>query len=460
MVFKIPVALSGFPGTDSMQVWATYGTDADCVFGGRGQSGTAPTCWLVDRGPGLPNGSTSYTATIPVRALVAPEDGSIPPAGTLEGDQGPDACTHQSSFAGLPITIWFLPITSTGNVDPAGAPYQYPSFTADLVGPPAPQSVNIQDGDTEMTVQWASNSDGDTQGYDVFIDPPPGSHPEGGTSVLPEVLYCMDTGAPIVSSSDAEAASSDEASADDSSSDDGALGEEASEDASGDVSVDAPVEATSEAASPASDGAASADATLAVSAFDGAAPDGCVYASGGQGVPLTSGDAGCVSAALTLAPVFSAGYVTDSIDDSGTVDLDASSSSNTSLGGMASLTCEYLEGGSCSAGSFAYTNTGNPSVTGVGGSSLTISSLTNGVMYNVVVAAVDGSGNVGPQSSPLVCDYPAPINDFYKTYRLDGGSAGGGFCTLEAVGAPTGASIVSFGFGALAFGLVRRRKKR
>jgi hypothetical protein len=84
--------------------------------------------------------------------------------------------------------------------------------------------------------------------------------------------------------------------------------------------------------------------------------------------------------------------------------------------------------------------------------------LTNGATYSVVVSAVDGSCNVGPQSTPEQCDFPAPVNDFFKLYREAGGQAGGSFCALDAVGAPTGATIVSIGFGAAAFALARRRR--
>ncbi|HSY24441.1 MAG TPA: hypothetical protein VK841_20080 [Polyangiaceae bacterium] len=89
----------------------------------------------------------------------------------------------------------------------------------------------------------------------------------------------------------------------------------------------------------------------------------------------------------------------------------------------------------------------------------TIVGLTNGVTYNVAVSAVDGSGNIGPISS-VVCDYPAPVNDFWTNYRNDGGLAGGGFCALEAVGLPVGPTVA---FGAVATGLIgvlRRRRRR
>jgi hypothetical protein len=58
-----------------------------------------------------------------------------------------------------------------------------------------------------------------------------------------------------------------------------------------------------------------------------------------------------------------------------------------------------------------------------------------------------------------VTDFPAPVNDFFKIYREDGGQAGGSFCALDAVGQPAGAPIVGVGLGAVAFAMARRRKR-
>ena len=86
-----------------------------------------------------------------------------------------------------------------------------------------------------------------------------------------------------------------------------------------------------------------------------------------------------------------------------------------------------------------------------------ITGLTDGTWYNVVVAAVDGTGNVGP-ASPEVCDYPAPVQDFWQTYRQDGGQANG-FCALETVGAG-GPSLAGVGAVFVGAALLRRRRRR
>ncbi len=136
--------------------------------------------------------------------------------------------------------------------------------------------------------------------------------------------------------------------------------------------------------------------------------------------------------------------VADDAGDDGSVSVSATG------GGVSQIPTKYL----VNANGTTTMTVSSPSV-----GSYPVKGLTNSAPYTVVVSAVDGFGNVGPPSAE-VCATPLAVNDFYKVYRLAGGSAGGGFCTLEAVGAPTGASLASVGFGAIAFGLARRRRRR
>jgi hypothetical protein len=98
-------------------------------------------------------------------------------------------------------------------------------------------------------------------------------------------------------------------------------------------------------------------------------------------------------------------------------------------------------------------------VTGASSSTYTISGLKNFSPYTVVVAAVDGSGTVGPPSQQA-CATPAPVNDFFKIYRESNGQAGGGFCALEAVGAPASSTVAFAGLGAVIVAQIRRRRSR
>jgi hypothetical protein len=88
----------------------------------------------------------------------------------------------------------------------------------------------------------------------------------------------------------------------------------------------------------------------------------------------------------------------------------------------------------------------------------TITGLKNQTNYTVVVAAVDAYGNVGPASNE-VCDFPAPTQDFWKTYKADGGGAGGGYCALDAAGAPV-SSLAGAAFLVSGVAMLRRRRRR
>ena len=94
---------------------------------------------------------------------------------------------------------------------------------------------------------------------------------------------------------------------------------------------------------------------------------------------------------------------------------------------------------------------------GAGISSYTVTGLTTGHQYAVAVAAVDSYGNVGPVG--LGCSTPTAVNDFYSAYMNDGGSAGGGYCSLVALGAPTVGSLFGLGLTGAVVLFARRRRQ-
>jgi hypothetical protein len=443
MVLQYTVLLSGFPGpNDGFQVWATNDPGLPCVVdSARGiPDPTAATCWQVGAGLTEPTVQTSYQVSIPVRALVGPQTGSIPTPGTLVTDLGPEACLTQPSFAATSIVVWFVVIGAANEkADTAAMSYAAPTITADTIGPPAPALNPIADGDTLFNLTWTPTGDTDTVAYDIFIDPPIGGPFDAGPVTLaPRTLYCPDTGAPAASADATMPVASTDGTAPD------ALAEAAEPDAA---------EVTPES-----------DADLA--SEGGSGDSGCFYVNGGSSAPASS-DSTCTSTVLTAssipigtstevaAPVES--DAADAADDAGSlVELDSGASQGP--GGISSIPCQYLVGGSCPAGSPAYTNTGLSTVSTATASSYTITGLTNGITYDVAIAGVDGSGNVGPVST-CFSDYPAVVNDFFTLYRQAGGQAGGSFCALEAVGEPLGAPIVGVAFGALALTMARRRKK-
>jgi len=61
--------------------------------------------------------------------------------------------------------------------------------------------------------------------------------------------------------------------------------------------------------------------------------------------------------------------------------------------------------------------------------------LTNGISYNVGVAAIDTYENIGKLST-LTCQVPQPVDGFFKAYRAAGGEGGGGFCSFSRKGGP------------------------
>lgn len=131
-------------------------------------------------------------------------------------------------------------------------------------------------------------------------------------------------------------------------------------------------------------------------------------------------------------------------------------------------------GGTCTNTNFAPTN-GNAvvpnadfdscflcgTITGNTGTSITASGfrgapLTNNQHYAVAVAATDAFENVGALS-PIYCEYPELTNDFWRTYKNDGGGAGG--CDTAGDEAPLGSVAALLGVIVVGLSLVRRKKK-
>ncbi|MDP9151321.1 MAG: hypothetical protein M3O36_15470 [Myxococcota bacterium] len=375
MTLQFDVIASGFDGSQLVQVWA--GT-ADCTSDISRGVNSLPSCWLVTQSlAGITVGSgASLPITFNVRAqdLVGHQQ-SVPGTPTYSR-VGSTGCQAQTVDTAQKITVFFIPTDASGHAISGSHVYSYP-VTTDLVGPPAPASPSLSVGDTLFVVKWTPNSDADTAGYDVYIDPYPGQEGVTSAGTGPEpTLVC--------SGGSADAASD--------SGDDGSV-----------------------------------DAT--------AAEASCLYVQTGG-----SGQAGsCGSALLTS-------------DSGSTVAVDSEGGTTTSgNAGTSNLPANLLLVGGGGASS--------PTVSDKSSASYTISGLKNSVSYTVVVAAVDGSGNVGPPTAQ-VCDSPAPVYDFFTTYRQAGGTAGGGFCALEAPGksvpyGPYGGGIVLL---LTASALVRRRR--
>jgi hypothetical protein len=192
MTLQFNVTLSGFAGQDNMQIWAT--NQGSCNSNLAIGIGGVPTCWLVNGGLTVPNVEVPQTFTFNIRVqdLVEPLNGVLPAAGSIPNGDA-TACSHQESFASVPVTIWFLALSTAGGIDTAATDYSY-QISVDMVGPPAPAGVSIADGDTLFIVNWVANTDADTGGYDVFIDPVPGqaTSTDGSTTPSNTQLVCPD----------------------------------------------------------------------------------------------------------------------------------------------------------------------------------------------------------------------------------------------------------------------------
>ncbi len=247
------------------------------------------------------------------------------------------------------------------------------------------------------TVTWQTNSDSDTTSYDVFIDPIPGQEGTSATGT---------SDATVVSNSSV---------------------------------LICPDTGTATATSDASD--ASDDTGAPVAASSDA---GCYTVNvGGSSTGTATTNGTCASSSvLSTSSAQDSGAVT-TVDEAGNVVSTTSGS-----GGISGVPTQNLVAGGSSGVTVSDKSTGTFTITG----------LRNGAVYNVAVAAVDGSGNVGP-SSTQACVSPAPVLDFWSTYRAAGGQAGGGFCALEAAGAPA-SSLAMVPLGLAAFALARRRRSR
>jgi hypothetical protein len=389
MVLRFSVTLSGFTGAQNMQIWASKSSDCTATID-RGLSTGGAVCWFLGQQiVGQPN-LAPHTVQFDIRVqdIVGPQNSTTPqPTFT---SQGPSACFAQPTFSPIPINIDFVPLDS-GNVNSVGTAFQY-VLNTDMVGPPAPAGVSESVGDTLMNVTWTANTDSDTTGYDIFIDPIPGQEGAEASVVLPEpILVCPDTGAaPIADAGDDSGTASD---------------------------------------------AATTSTTDAACHFENVSGTG----------ESVDGATVCNDPILAMSVVQDAGgvVVTTAGDDGG-----EAGAIESGVGGISTIpTANLVNAGNGTGITVADKSAGQFTITG----------LKNLTTYNVVVAAVDSYGNVGP-SSTEVCDFPAPTQDFWKTYVTDGGGAGGGFCALDAAGAPV-PSLAGAAFLVSAVALARRRRR-
>lgn len=431
MTLQYSVELSGFTG-ESLEVWASTG--ADCSVDTNRGNGGVPECWYVaNEGAINQVAETAVNVNVRVQDIVGLQQ--APPSTAVLVNETSSACYAQPTSSATTITLFFLPVSG---ITFTGTDYSQ-QLTTDLVGPAAPSGVSVGAGDTLFVVDWTPNDDADTQDYDVFIDPIPGEGDATASAAsMTTVLVCPD--ATTANAADATVVDDDD--------------EDGLEASIGDASV-----GDETGTSSASSGANSSTAAGSACHYENIGPTGPV-----------PGSTSCNSSILQSSSVIDSGVTSNVIEAEDGAFVD----SGTSTGpvGISTIPCDNLlnvPSSECASGQPAYTATAF-SVNGESNGTYTVKGLTNFVTYNIVVAAVDGSGNVGPPSTEA-CNYPAPVNDFWDLYREAGGQAGGGFCALRggrtgleaSSGSPVVGSPIAFGVlaaTAIAAGRRRRRKSK
>ncbi len=334
------------------------------------------------------------------------------------------------------------------------------------VAPPPPTINSLQGGDTLLTINWASpGTDPDIVGYAVYSDPHAGGATTGGCACGSNVGSGANSyvGDGAISTEDAtsgnrcmEAAVDAEDEGDAVSDGPVVVGLDAETDTGVVVTEAGGVEASTDAA-PGDGGLVAGDAGDAGDAggvavtVDSGLPTDCNPVNMGG-----SGDGGSSSCAdlLLSAHQFIVGGTTTTVTADGAVEvIEASTVTTVDVDGGLEEGGVTLTGGGISEIPPSYKAGEIDSVTAT---SLTLTGLTNGLTYHVAVTSIDGSGNVGPVSV-LQCKKPGAVNDFWQSYKDDGGGASG--CALESGGNAQTGSVFGLGMFAAAAALLRRRRR-
>jgi hypothetical protein len=136
--------------------------------------------------------------TIPLRDILSQYATGATTKTAYGGPYGESVCHSATSSGPTAITVWFFLTDGSGTL--AGTAAQFP-LSADLVGPAPPTKVSAGIADTALIVNWSPSGDTDTQGYNVYCDPPSvgKTAPEGGSTSTSSAdagftLVCEDGG--------------------------------------------------------------------------------------------------------------------------------------------------------------------------------------------------------------------------------------------------------------------------
>jgi hypothetical protein len=494
---QVTLDLTNPPPGDEIQVWAGSGS-ADCtqVSARSGAASATPNsfpgrCWPAAASNVYDPTKATTSARLHVRDLVASIGVQNPPT-DYAPTTGLSVCEPLATNDAVQLNIYFIYVpagSGTNGVAPApvdGVSGLY-STVAALVGPFAPQMIQVPNSGitaNSLMVNWVPQEQPSIVGYIIYAQDQGTTGQNNGVTVDGSSTLEMGVQCHPRITCDAGASSTGDAGDLDAGSD-GAPADASHVDAS--ISKDATVVdgagATDATVVDAGGGAVACDAGFST-AWDredaaaysgmseaGLAAMGCEYTSPVNALnPPTTNPTTCVSGVLDslfqvdggLGSIESPGGV-----DAGvvTVDTDAGTDGGVDDGAVVVAT---VDAGSVSAAPGTVPETAgislipsqylvyyDNSLTDV---SYTLPNLTTGHQYAIAVAAVDAYGNIGPVGN-LGCSTPTPVEDFFMRYTTDGGTAGGGYCALGAVGAPAFGSVFGFGIAGSVVALMRRRRR-
>jgi hypothetical protein len=478
--------LTGFSAGDDANVETWAGT-VDCTQDTNRVStaGVLHACWQVAGFTPAITATSSQTINISVYARDVLRFSAQPLDSTNlnqawdptfnYSSAGESACHVQVSDAAIPLNIYFIPVQY--GTTAIGTAYEY-SLSTDLVAPPPPQMNALQSGDTLLTVNWTSpGTDPDIVGFAIYSDPPAGGATTGGCACGSSVgsganSYvgdgAVDIGDVTIGNRCMEAEVDAEA--------DGCTDDACASDAQMSPAFEAAVifkpeplvvDADPGDADPA-DGPEPGDGGAEATTDGGVGDGGTGSDSGGAGVvdsgppvncnPINMGgsaDGGassCADLLLTAHQFVVGGTTTETTLDGAIVEVEASTTPVEDLEGgeEGGVT---LTGGGISEIPLQYKAGEIDSITAT---SLTLTGLTNGTTYHVTVTSIDGSGNVGP-SSTLACGKPGAVNDFWQSYKDDGGGTSG--CALERSANSQAGTVFGLGMLAAVAAFARRRRR-
>ncbi len=439
IILQFTLTEGGLPTSDTIQVWA--GT-TDCSQSTARQTGTGPYCWQVAPDGAFAN-SVTATGNIYARNITRYiDDTSTAHFNPVNDVPGPAACHTQTTSGAIQLSLYFIFLNNDGIT--ADAYYSY-GQNVDMVGPLAPSlQLPIGIGDGLLLLNWTPQIDSTIQGFNIYAqDQGPaglGFGSEAGAATQTTPVYCHGSGGVQTCASTTTQP-------------DGAL------DATDVTSTDActttyPDGAAFTAVSDAAAYASMTDADLAALGCERGSPVNSINA-------VPPGNATCTSDVLVNVFTTSVSDTTSSdagLTEGGTT-IEVTADGGT-LAGSSAVGISDINYNLYGVGNVGGNTTSSYIITQVpiddGGAS---QYLINGHQYAVAVAAYDDDGNIGILSQ-LGCQTPEPVVDFWTKYKEDGGLAGGGYCTLQAAGAPVAGSVFGLGTGTALVALLRRRRRR